>query len=58
MKKLSPPRARLVLEREIVRVLATELRRVAAGWEGDDNTACTGNETGCAGSTHCDWPDR
>lgn len=42
----SPIRKRLVFERETLRVLSSQLARIAGGREGD-NTACTGNETGC-----------
>jgi hypothetical protein len=44
----SPPK-RLVLQRDVVRLLAG----VSGSRLGGDNTACTANETGCAGSMQC-----
>jgi hypothetical protein len=42
-------RKRLVFQRDTVRTLSSDLPRVAGGKTGGDgdNTACTGNDTGC-----------
>jgi hypothetical protein len=56
---------RLVLARDVIRTLSTELPRVVGGYTEDgangDNTACTGNDTGCGSQSTaiaCAAPDR